>query len=73
MPSTPEASLQWRGATYAVGNPQIQAALQAALEVQQKQGLGDQATSAFGRLKAALAELLRISPGGGLMGRLHCL
>ena len=73
VPSAPEASLQWRGATYAVGNPQIQAALQAALEAQQKQGSGDQAVSAFGKLKAALAELLRIPPGEGLLGRLRCL
>ena len=73
VPSAPEASLQWRGATYAVSNPQIQAALQAALEVQQKHGLGDQAISAFGKLKAALVELLRIPPGGDLMGRLRCL
>ena len=72
-PSAPEASLQWRGATYAVGNPQIQAALQAALDLQQKQGSGDQAISAFGKLKAALAELLRIPPGERLMGRLRCL
>ena len=73
VPSAPEASLQWRGATYVVGNPQIQAALQAALESQQKQSSGDKATSAFGSLKAALAELLRIPPGEGLMGRQRCL
>lgn len=73
VPSAPGASLQWRGATYTVSNPQIQAALQSALEAQQKQGSADQAISAFGKLKAALAELLRIPPGAGLIGRLRCL